>query len=103
VAGDPRASAAAHPADPALVIEVADTSLAFDREHKASLYARAGVPDYWIVNLIDEALEVHRDPAVAPLTPFGWRYRERQVLHAGASISPLAAPAARILVADLLP
>jgi Uma2 family endonuclease len=103
VAGDPRASAAAHPADPVLVIEVADTSLAFDRERKASLYARAGVADYWIVNLVDQALEVHRDPAVAPLTPFGWGYRERQVLDAGAFISPLAAPSALILVADLLP
>jgi len=47
-----------HPARPALAVEVADSSLAFDREHKGSLYARAGVPDYWIVNLIDRLLEV---------------------------------------------
>jgi len=45
-----------HPARPALAVEVADSSLAFDREHKGSLYARAGVPDYWIVNLVDRLL-----------------------------------------------
>ena len=58
VAGDPRASSLSHPADPVLIVEVAETSLTFDREHKGSLYARAGVMDYWIVNLIDRQLEV---------------------------------------------
>ncbi|HEV8440526.1 MAG TPA: Uma2 family endonuclease [Methylomirabilota bacterium] len=103
VAGDPRASSRAHPPDPVLIVEVADASLAFDREHKAGLYARARVADYWIVNLVDQTLEVYREPALAPLTPFGWRYVRRQVLGLGASVFPLAAPSARIGVADLLP
>src|SRR5919201_1159389 len=60
VRGHPRDYAAAHPADPVLVVEVPLPSLAFDRQHKASLYARAGRPEYWIVNLVDRVLEVHR-------------------------------------------
>jgi Uma2 family endonuclease len=103
VAGDPRASSLSHPADPVLIVEVADTSLAFDREHKSGLYARAGVADYWIVNLVDRELEIYRDPVVAPLAPFGWQYGQRRVLGAAAAIFALAAPSARISVADLLP
>lgn len=92
----------AHPARPALVVEVADTSLAFDRWHKSSLYARGGVEDYWIVDLIDLALEVHRDPVVDPAMPYGWRYRTIQRLVAPATVAPLALPAAQIAIADLL-
>ena len=66
---------ASHPPRPALALEVADSSLDFDREHKGSLYARAGVQDYWIVNLIDRVLEVYRDPGQDPSAPYGWRYR----------------------------
>src|SRR5512138_3779920 len=62
VLGHARDYLADHPARPALLIEVAESSLAFDRDHKGSLYARAGVADYWIVNLPDAALEVYRRP-----------------------------------------
>lgn len=103
VGGDPRGNARAHPADPALVVEIAETSLAFDREHKASLYARAGVSDYWIVNLVDARLEVYRDPVDAPEAPFGWRYGQRLVRRAGSVVAPLAAPSARVEAADLIP
>jgi Uma2 family endonuclease len=51
-----------HPAAALLVIEVAGDSLRLDRETKAGLYARAGVPEYWIVNLAAAAIEVYRDP-----------------------------------------
>jgi Uma2 family endonuclease len=51
-----------HPSQPTLLVEVADTSLIFDRERKGSLYARARLPEYWIVNLVDRVLEVYRDP-----------------------------------------
>ena len=92
----------AHPARPALVIEVADSSLAFDREHKGSLYARGGVQDYWIVNLRDRVLEVHRDPGADASAPYGWRYRSVQTLAPPSMVAPLALPAARIAVAGLL-
>jgi Uma2 family endonuclease len=103
VRGDIRAYAEAHPADPVLVVEVAITSLAFDREHKSSLYARAGRPEYWVVNLVDRVLEVRRDPAPAAGTPYGWDYRVVDVLGPDGGTSPLTAPGARIAVADLLP
>ena len=102
-AGSPRDYLAGHPSQPVLLVEVADASLAFDREHKGSLYARAQVPDYWIVNLADRVLEVHRDPAPSAGAPYGWRFSTRRSLGAADSVSLLAAPRASILVADLLP
>ena len=45
-----------------LVVEVADSSLAYDRGRKARVYARNGIADYWILNLRDWMLEVHREP-----------------------------------------
>lgn len=50
------------PGDVALVIEVADSSLARDRGLKARVYARAGIPNYWIVNLVDRHVEVYSEP-----------------------------------------
>ena len=92
-----------HPARPALALEVADSSLDFDRQHKGSLYARAGVQDYWIVNLIDRVLEVYRDPEPDPSAPYGWRYRSVETLAPPSVVVPLAFPFAQIAVADLLP
>jgi Uma2 family endonuclease len=94
---------AAHPARLALAIEVAHSSLAFDRLHKASLYARAGIQDYWIVNLVDRVLEVHREPVADPTAPYGWRYRSVRVVAPPAAVDLLAIPPVEILVADLLP
>jgi Uma2 family endonuclease len=51
-----------HPSRALLVIEVADSSLDEDRRVKAPLYAAAGVAEYWIVNLVEGVVEVHRDP-----------------------------------------
>jgi Uma2 family endonuclease len=53
----------AHPGAALLVIEVADSSLRKDRHIKAPLYASAGVPEYWLVNLVDGVVEVHEEPA----------------------------------------
>jgi len=92
-----------HPSRPALVVEVAEASLALDREHKGSLYARAGVADYWILNLVDRVLEIHREPREDPAARFGWRYAWTEVLSSGSSTAPLVAPGARISVSDLLP
>jgi Uma2 family endonuclease len=74
-----------------------------DRGHKGGLYARAGIADYWIVNLVERLVEVYRNPVAAPLAPFGWRYAERAPHGPGATIFSLAAPEARIPVEDLLP
>jgi Uma2 family endonuclease len=93
----------AHPARPVLVVEVADASLALDRGEKAALYARAAVPDYWIVNLVNRTVEVHRDPVAAPDSPHGWRYRSIITLRAGDFLTPLALHSSAIAVSDLLP
>jgi len=88
---------------PVLAVEIAESSLSFDRRQKGSLYARAGLGDYWIVNLVDRVLEVYRVPLADPAAPYGWRYAEVQTLSPGETASPLAAPAARVPVDDLLP
>jgi Uma2 family endonuclease len=93
----------AHPSRPALTVEVAEATLGSDRERKGSLYARAGLRDYWVLNLQDSVLEVYREPDPDPSALFGWRYARREVFDASARVSPLAAPDASILVADLLP
>jgi Uma2 family endonuclease len=103
VPGRPRDYTTAHPARPALLIEVAETSLAFDRHYKGSLYARAGVADYWIVDLVHRHVEVHRDPSPDAASEFGWRYRDVQTLSPGATVAPLARPEVSVAVADLLP
>jgi Uma2 family endonuclease len=53
---------AEHPQQAHLVIEVAEASLSYDRGRKARLYAECGVPEYWIVNLIERTVEVHQAP-----------------------------------------
>jgi len=103
VIGDPRDGRHQHPSRPALVVEVAESSLLFDREAKGPLYARAGLPEYWIVNLVDGVLEVHRDPRAVSGSLGDWRYATRLVLDRASVAVPLAAPTARIRVADLLP
>ena len=82
---------------------MAESSLSADRQRKGSLYARAGLPDYWVLNLVDRVLEVYRKPAPDPAAPFGWRYARREVLDASAQVTPLAAPGASIPVSHLLP
>jgi Uma2 family endonuclease len=103
VRGGVRDFASAHPVDPVLVVEVSLSSLAFDREHKASLYARAGRPEYWIVNLVDRVIEVRREPAPEPSAPYGWDYAVLDVLGPTEHVSALRAPAVEIPVGDLLP
>jgi Uma2 family endonuclease len=90
-----------HPTTALLIIEVAQSSLDFDRGDKASLYASAGVADYWIVNLIDGQLEVHRNPIVDANARFGHRYGTVIILKPGEFIAPLAATDKSVAVADL--
>ncbi|MBI3929600.1 MAG: Uma2 family endonuclease [Armatimonadetes bacterium] len=60
------------PAD--LVIEVAQTSLRYDRDEKGSLYARMGVREYWILNVVDRVLELHLEPVADDQARFGFSY-----------------------------
>lgn len=103
VQGTPRDYRDAHPARAVLVVEVAHASLRLDRTRKARIYARAGIPDYWIVNLLTRVLEVYRDPIFLDPARRRWEYRMVRSLGPGESITPLAAPQASVPVADLLP
>jgi len=102
VRGRPGDSRNAHPRSPALVIEVAEASLRFDRRRKGSLYARAGLSEYWIVNLVDRVLEVYREPAPRPAAPYGWAYRSVTRLQPPAVVQ-ITAVGVTLGVADLLP
>ena len=101
VVGDIRDYAAAHPTTALLVVEVSDATLAFDLTVKAELYAEAGIAEYWVVDLTAGVVHVLHDPR--PAAPGGHSYRAVRVLGPADTISPLAAPAAAVRVADLLP
>lgn len=92
---------AAPPSSALLIVEISDATLRYDREDKASLYARAGIADYWIVNVGERVLEVRRAPRVDATARFGFDYGSLQTLEIGESIAPLAAPNSAIAVADL--
>ena len=79
-----------------LVVEVSDSSLNFDRKAKSALYAAARIPEYWIVNLVDNCLEVYRDPDKAAYGPV-------TVYKIGDHVNPLHAQTGRIAVTDFLP
>jgi Uma2 family endonuclease len=92
-----------HPTAAVLVVEVSDTTLAYDRGDKANLYAAAGVDDYWVVDLNGRRVEAYRDPKPDSAKPFGAWYTKVTVCGPTDTITPLAAPSARIMGADLLP
>jgi hypothetical protein len=92
-----------HPTSAVLIVEVSDSTLAFDRTVKASLYASAGIAEYWVLNLPDRVLEVHRQPAAMAEQPFGHHYRSVTRLTESDAVTPLAAPHHALGVADLLP
>ncbi len=103
VRGSPRDYAASHPTRPALIVEIAQLGLPLARGRKAAAYARAGIADYWILNLGDRVLEIYREPARPGPARWNWGYLVIEALGADATVTPLAAPAATIRVADLLP
>ena len=86
-----------------LVVEISDATLRYDRTDKASLYAAAGIEDYWIVNVKARQVEIHRTPIENEKAKFGWLYQDKTEYKEDNTISPLAAPNAQIKVADLLP
>jgi Uma2 family endonuclease len=91
------------PTNASLIVEVAESPLAYDRDRQDPLYAAAGIQDYWLINLPERCCEVYRQP-VPDITSFsGWRYQERQVLQEGEQVAPLGAPAVVVAAGDLLP
>lgn len=102
VAGQPR-DLRDHPSTALLVVEVSDSTYALDLGKKASLYAAAGIRNYWILDLGTRRLVSLRNPKRDATAPFGWRYSESVFLGPKRFISPLAKPDTRIRIADLLP
>lgn len=100
VVGGPRDYLVAHPSKAELIVEVAESSLTLDCGRKLAAYARNGVPEYWIVNLLDRQIEICRKPES---TADGADYTEKQTIRSGESIAPLAQPDQTIAADDLLP
>jgi Uma2 family endonuclease len=86
-----------HPKRADLIVEVAETSLRFDRTVKATIYAAADVQDYWIVNLDDEVVEIYRKPSSSS------GYTQKNVVGRREKVTPFGAPSAVIEVDRLLP
>ncbi|MGA3039737.1 MAG: Uma2 family endonuclease [Bryobacteraceae bacterium] len=84
------------PQDLRLIVEIADSTLGFDLKVKGALYARAGVPEYWVLDVAGRRLLVHRNPQSGRYTDVA-AYSEQE------SVSPLAAPQAQFRVADAFP
>jgi Uma2 family endonuclease len=91
----------AHPTSAVLIIEVAQSSLPYDRTVKTSLYAKAGIPEYWIINLEHRQLEVYREPIESPDSLFGYTYRLRLLLQPNDTLAPLEKPTRIVRVAHL--
>ncbi|MFN3689570.1 MAG: Uma2 family endonuclease [Fimbriimonadales bacterium] len=94
VPGCPRDYLDHHPTSALLVIEIAQTSLPRDRTRKLAIYAGAGIPEYWIVNLQDRRLEVYREPS-------GEEYRALRFYTPDETVTPLFEPDWTIPVGEL--
>jgi Uma2 family endonuclease len=82
-----------------LAIEVSESSLRYDRQVKIPLYARAGIQEYWIVNLKDRQIGVHRQPVIVGRTA---DYQSKEIYRRGDAVAPLAFPECKLAVADIL-
>jgi Uma2 family endonuclease len=100
VAGGPR-DWKDHPTTCELLVEVSDSTLDFDLKTKAELYAKALIPEYWVVDLVHRQLIVHRQPK-RPRSGAA-RYEVVTVFESDAAVKPLAKPRSSVKVADLLP
>ncbi|MFA6544172.1 MAG: Uma2 family endonuclease [Limisphaerales bacterium] len=83
------------PEDVFLLIEVSDSTLDYDREEKLPAYGRAGVGEVWLVNPLEEVIEVHREPHFTG-------YASKVLLHLGDEARPQAFPDASVNLAELL-
>ena len=91
------------PAEAVLIVEVSRSTLHYDQTTKASLYASIGIADYWIVNLIENQVEVYRQPIPSQSAQFGHDYASRQIYRSGQSIALLEVPEVSIAVDAMLP
>lgn len=96
VSGHPRDYRDAHPSRALLICEVSDSTLAYDRGRKLAAYARAGIPEYWILDLKAERLEVYRQPHAGG-------YSLASIKQPHEQIAPLGCETRAILVQELLP
>ena len=103
VPGSIRDYATSHPTTAKLIVEVADITLSYDREVKGSLYAKAGITEYWILNLRDRHLEVYCDPAPDITADYGFSYSSFQVYKSDQLAAPMGMLPQAIKVEDLLP
>jgi Uma2 family endonuclease len=84
------------PSEVYLIIEVADSSLKYDRETKAKAYARSGLADYWVLDVINRKLHMFREPIQEG-------YQSEVILSEEASVSPLQFPTLEITLQEMLP
>jgi len=96
VPGHPREYRDAHPERALLLCEVSGTTLAYDRGPKLRAYARAGIPEYWILDLVCGTLELCRGPGQDG-------YAERRLVSADDQVAPLDRPSQNLLLKDILP
>ena len=103
VVGTIRDYATTHPTTAQLVVEIGDSTVDYDMDEKASLYASAGIADYWVVDLVNRRLVVFRDPQADSTQAHGFAYANETSYLPNQSVSPLAAQGSSVAVADLLP
>ncbi len=96
VPGRPHAYLTHYPTTALLIVEIADTTLNYDRHTKARLYATYHIPEYWILNVQEDHLEIYRAPEHGT-------YHATKILQRGETICPLFANQSAVIVTDLLP
>ncbi len=101
IRGSPRDFAREHPATADLVVEVADTTGDFDRHRKGPMYAAAGIPEYWVVDVTARGVDIYRDPLPGEDGRAGYRVHRR--VGVDDAVTPLGAAGRSIPVRDLLP
>ncbi len=92
-----------HPTTAGLIVEISDKTLLYDRTVKASLYAKAGIQDYWVLNVKKHQLEIFRRPIPDSDARHGFSYADQHIVTEGERVSPLIKPEAEIAVTDMLP
>ena len=88
---------------PVLVVEIEDADTGYDLAGLASRHAAAGVPDYWVIDIVARQLHIFRDPRPDPAAPHGFSYNSVRVCSPNALVAPLVAELHLAQVVDLLP